>query len=236
VSAGAFRQNIERKREMHTKTRAEEKTALTRSEARAVALASNPWSKLAAELDTVLGAPVLKYTKDGRFALSESDHVPDGTRCIARVDLIQTGWVKWRENTVADRRMGAVADSFVPPARDALGDLEEGDWETQPDGSKRDPWQFQMVLPIMRLDTDETFNFTTGSKGGLNAVSKLIRTYGNRLARREGGLPIVELKADFYKHRVYGKIYFPQFVITSWTDDDEKPQSVEKDLNDEVPF
>jgi hypothetical protein len=221
---------------MHTPTKAEEKRALAKAEARAVAPADNPWSKLAAELDRVLGAPVLKYTKDGRFALSESDHVPDGTRCVARVDLIQTGWVKWRENAVADRRMGAVADSFVPPARDTLGDLEESDWETQPDGSKRDPWQFQMVLPIMRLDTDETFNFTSGSKGGLNAVSKLIRTYGNRLARGEGGLPIVELKADFYKHRVYGKIYFPQFVIGGWTGDDGKLQSVGEDFNDEVPF
>jgi hypothetical protein len=221
---------------MNAKPKVEQNKSLTKATPSVVAVASNPWSKLAAELDKVLGAPILKYTKDGRFALSDTDNVPDGTRCIARVDLIQTGWTKWQDNVKVESRMGAVADSFVPPARATLGDLEEADWETQPDGSKRDPWQFQMVLPIMRLDTDETFNFTTGSKGGLNAVSKLIRTYGARLARGEGGLPIVELKADFYKHRTYGKIYFPQFLIVSWTDDDGKPQSAEKDLNDYIPF
>ncbi len=92
-----------------------------------------------------------------------------------------------------------------------------------------------MVLPVTRLDTDETFNFTASSKGGLRAIGDLVKRYGSRLARNEGGLPIVELKADSYKHRTYGKIYFPRLVVTSWTEDGQRP-SVEQDLADEIPF
>jgi len=202
----------------------------------AVAFPGNPWSQIAGELDKVLGAPILKFTKNGTYALSDTDEVSTGTRCIARVDLVQTGWVKWVDGAVAQRLMGPVAERYVPVPRRELGDDDETLWEVQPDGSRRDPWQFQMVLPVTRLDTEETFNFTVGSKGGLNAINKLIRTYGNRLAKDQSGLPIVELKADFYKHRTYGKIYFPALIIINWTDSDDKPMSVERDLEDAIPF
>ncbi len=213
-----------------------ENTSLIKVAPSALALPSNPWSEIATELDKVLGAPAVKFTKDGTFALSDTDSVPAGTRCVARIDLVQTGWVKWLDNLVVRRIMGLVAESFVPPARATLDDIEENNWPIDNKGKSRDPWQFQMVLPITRLDTDETLNFTTGSKGGLGAINKLIRTYGSRLARGGGGLPIVELRSDFYKHREYGKIFFPAFLITSWTDNGGKPLSVKDDLEDTIPF
>ena len=106
----------------------------------------------------------------------------------------------------------------------------------QSTGKPRDPWQFTMALPIQRLDTDEGYTFTTGSKGGLNAVNSLIRTYGARINRGLSGLPVVELQAGSYKHREFGKIYYPKFTITTWTDDGSKPMPVDKDLNDEIPY
>jgi hypothetical protein len=159
---------------MNAKPKVEQNKSLTKATPSVVAVASNPWSKLAAELDKVLGAPILKYTKDGRFALSDTDNVPDGTRCIARVDLIQTGWTKWQDNVKVESRMGAVADSFVPPARATLGDLEEADWETQPDGSKRDPWQFQLHhrkqgRPQRRQQADPNLRRSSGARGGRSA-------------------------------------------------------------------
>jgi hypothetical protein len=193
---------------------------------------ANPWSHLATELERFLGAPTVKFTKDGLFALSESDNIPAGTKCIARVDLIQTGWKLWRDGAVVKTIMGAVADEFVPPARTVLGETDQSKWENP----NLDPWQFNMVMPITRLDTDETYNFVTGSKGGLNAVNRLVRVYGTRLNRGETGLPIVEVRPDSYKHHEYGKIFFPKFVIVSWTDRTLKPLSVDEDLNDEVPY
>jgi len=214
----------------------DKKNTFTKITSNAVALSGNPWSAFATELDKYIGAPILKFTKDGQFALSDTDSIPDGTRCAAQVNLVQTGWVKWRDGQIEKRVVGAVADGFVPPARDTLGDTDESLWDRDPSGKPRDPWQFQMVLPVTRVDTGETVNFTTGSRGGLNAVNKLIRIYGSRVSRKQGGLPIVELKADFYKHREFGKIYFPKFTIVNWTDDRGQPMSVDQELNDQIPF
>src|SRR5262245_56911959 len=43
---------------------------------------SNPWIEIGAELDKYLGAPLLKLTKQGEFAISETDTIPEGARCI----------------------------------------------------------------------------------------------------------------------------------------------------------
>jgi len=136
-----------------------------------------------------------------------------------------------------DRSTAApVADGFVPPPRSELGNLDERQWELQDDGSRRDPLQFFMEVPITRLDAGgETYNFKTGTKGGLTCVSKLIRAYGRRVQdKKVPGLPIVELRADHYRHRTYGKIFFPVMHIVGWTDADGKPLSIADDLNDEI--
>jgi hypothetical protein len=159
---------------------------------------SNPWIEISAELDKFLGAPMCKFTKQGEFSISDIDSIPEGTRCIAHADQISLGWQKWEDGKPVDRRIGFVADKFVPPQRSELGDTDDRQWELQDDGSRRDPWQFQMSVPITRLDAGgETYNFTTGSKGGLACVNRLIRAYGRRLRdEKVPGLPIVELRAD----------------------------------------
>jgi hypothetical protein len=131
--------------------------------------------------------------------------------------------------------MGRTADRFCPPQRSELGDTDRTQWER--DGDKpKDPWQFQALLPMTRLDTDETFDFVTSSKGGLSAVNKLVRTYGTRLAQGKDGLPIVELRAGDYKHRIYGKIFFPAFEIVNYTNAAGTPATIAEDLNDEIPW
>jgi hypothetical protein len=197
---------------------------------------SNPWIEISAELDKFLGAPLCKFTKQGEYSISDIDNIPHGTRCIAHADQISLGWQRWADGKVVDRRIGLVADNFVPPQRDELGDTDKQQWELQDDGTRRDPWQFQMTVPITRFDAGgETYNFTTGSKGGLACLSRLTRAYGSRVRdEKVPGLPIVELKADHYRHRTYGKIFFPVMHIVGWTDADGKPLSIADDLNDEI--
>lgn len=104
-------------------------------------------------------------------------------------------------------------------------------------GSRRDPWQFQMSVPITRLDTQETYRFTTGSKGGLACLGKLTRAFGRRVQdEKVPGLPVVELKADHYKHRTYGKMFTPSMTVVGWTGSDGKPLSLAEDMDDEVGF
>jgi hypothetical protein len=161
-------------------------TTVVRAVSNALAAdSSNPWLEVSAELDKVLGAPLLEFTKQGEFAVSDTESIPDGTRCIAHADEIELGWVKWVDGKPAERRMGRVGDKFVPVQRSDLGDTDEGRWEVQDDGSRRDPWQFQGSVPITRLDTGETYCFTSGSKGGLACVAKLTRVYGSHLRTAE---------------------------------------------------
>jgi hypothetical protein len=149
--------------------------------------ASNAWIEISAELDKFLGAPLCKFTKQGEYSISDIDDIPDGTRCIAHADQISLGWQRWADGKVVERRIGLVVDKFVPPLRDALGDTDEQQWELQDDGTRRDPWQFQMTVPITRLDAGgEAYNFTTGSKGGLACLSRLTRALWAQGARREG--------------------------------------------------
>ena len=66
-------------------------------------------------------------------------------------------------------------------------------------------------------------------------MSRLTRAYGRRVQdEKVPGLPIVELRADHYRHRTYGKIFYPVMHIVGWTGVDGKPLPVADDLNDEI--
>ena len=128
-------------------------TAMVKKPANALAADdSNPWIEVSAEIDKVIGAPMCKFTKQGEFSISDIDNIPDGTWCTAHADQISLGWQKWQDGKPVEPRIGLVADSFVPPPRSELGDTDNQQWELQDDGSRRDPWQFQMTVPITRLD------------------------------------------------------------------------------------
>src|SRR5262249_49021200 len=167
------------------------------------------------------------------------DTIADGTRCVAHCDLMEIGWVKWADGKpTGDRKVGLVADGFIPPQKSELPDRDESLWEIGDDGKRRDPWAFQMSVPLTLLDAGgETYKFTAGSKGGLRCLSGLTRAYGKRVQAKgsAAGLPIVELQADSYKHREYGKIFFPVMHVINWTSTDGKPQSLTDDLNDDLP-
>jgi hypothetical protein len=196
---------------------------------------SNPWIEIGAELERLCGMPRLRFTKQGEFAISDTVNIPDGTRCIAHANEIEFGWQKWVNGQPADTRMGRVADRFVPAQRSELGDDNPAGWETQDDGTRRDPWQFQATVPITRLDTSETYQFTTSSKGGLGCVTRLTRMYGGYLQQSgkvPGRLPIVELRAENYKHKTYGKIFTPAMHVVGWSDSSGKPLSLSEELND----
>jgi hypothetical protein len=213
---------------------AERDLALAKAPLVALMDVGNPWIEIAAEFDKFIGAPLLKFTKQGEFAISDIDNIPDGTRCVVHADEIDLGWVRWTDGKPEDRRIGRVADKFIPPPRNELGDTDERQWEKQDDDTRRDPWQFQMSVPVTRLDNQETYRFTTGSKGGLACVSKLTRAYGRHVQDGKPGLPIVELKADHYKHRTYGKIFTPLMIVVGWTGDDGKPLSLAEEMSDEI--
>jgi hypothetical protein len=55
---------------------------------------SNPWLVVAAELDCFVGAPFVRYSKQGEYAISDTEAIPTGARCNAHAGEIMFGWRK----------------------------------------------------------------------------------------------------------------------------------------------
>ena len=102
--------------------------------------------------------------------------------------------------------------------RNSLGDNDETLWEVRPDGSRMDPWMFTNSLTLVDNE-GEVYIYSTGSKGGLNAIGQLCKIYGQEYRQRPGQVPIIELANDFYIHNTYGKTYVPVFEVVGWTDE-----------------
>jgi hypothetical protein len=188
-------ENVLKEQQAQAKAEKDNALAVKANSNALVADESNPWLEIAAELDRLIGAPYLKFSKQGEFAISDTETLPAGTRCVAHTDEIMFGWRKWQDNKVVETRMGRVADRFVPPQRQDLGDTDEDEWELQDDGSRKDRWQFTASVPLIVIPTGAVYLFSVASKGGLRCINAINRAYGARMnARGENvGLPVVEI-------------------------------------------
>jgi hypothetical protein len=45
------------------------------------ATGDNPWLEVSSELDKFVGAPFVRFTKQGEFAISDTESIPAGTCC-----------------------------------------------------------------------------------------------------------------------------------------------------------
>src|SRR5262249_4469541 len=105
---------------------------------------TNAWLEVSTELDRFVGAPFVKFSKQGEYAVSDTESIPAGTRCVAHVDEAEFGWRYWwgGKSVHEKARMGRVCDRFVPPQRSELGELDQTQWEMDEQGAPRDPYQF----------------------------------------------------------------------------------------------
>src|SRR5262245_1110369 len=202
----------------------------------------NPWLEAAAEAGSDLGQ-LLKFVK-GKYMMGEEE-IPLGTEYIAHIDQLARGWVNFREDDTVDvRGITKIADG-KPPARKTLGDLDKKKWkEKDEEGNPKDPWQLQWYLPLVSDDLGEIFTFVTGTDGGDKAIGNLCGIFGHR--DRNGLLPIIALKSRSYRHKKYGPVHKPEFIVVGWHGDGPKPvnqitpktgnATANADMNDEVPF
>ncbi len=97
-------------------------------------------------------------------------------------------------------------------------------------------------MPLKDSASEAEFVFTTSSKGGIKAVGKLCMQYGGERLQNEGKLPVVEIGASSYRHKVYGEVHFPTFRIVEWRSEAEliggtdSATAAVEDLNDDPPF
>lgn len=178
------------------------------------------------EAATRAGNVFLKFSKGDYLRGQDAEVVPVGTRFVAMMDELQTGWVRWSEGTPTDREMGKVSEGFVPPKRSSLGDTDRAMWAEDDEGRARDPWALTSELPMMAQDgTVDTF--ATSSKGGLAAIGELSKAYGRQMRTTPNKLPMVALNVGSYQHskREFGRIKYPQFDVVAWVDRDKLPAS-----------
>ena len=108
--------------------------------------------------------------------------MPDGTRFVANMGELLTGWQRWEDNKPTDSVMGKVMERFQAPRRNELGDMDREQWEVDGTGKERDPWQRTNYLLMKGANDGELYTFTTSSKGGLDAVARLCKDYAPFMA------------------------------------------------------
>ncbi len=161
---------------------------------------------------------LLKFNKGDYLCGENEDQVDEGTRLVANMDELMVGWIRWMDKRPTDQIMGRVSEGYQPPKRNELGDDDKGAWEVDKDGRPQDPWSFSNYLILKGEEDDELYTFTTASRGGLNAIGELCKSYGKLMRQKPDEYPIIELGVSSYNHKEYGRIKNPTFKIVGWTD------------------
>ena len=137
------------------------------------------------------------HLQEGRLGLSARTAPPSRPRLASSFIVPETmrGWMKWRDSRVVASDMGLVRDNFLVKHRYALDDLEESTWETNPDGTLRDPWAKTyraLLIECSPPHGDVTFS---GSSYGLElALKEICRVYSAENELHPDAYPVVGLR------------------------------------------
>jgi hypothetical protein len=161
---------------------------------------------------------LLTFNKGEWTAGQDNEEIPVGTKMVFNSDSVLVGWTRWEDSKPVEQEMGPVVDGFQPKPRGQLGWDDKSEWEQFPDGGPRDPWAFgnQMLFKSV-TKRPELFTFTTGSKGGLGAIGRLLERYAEEaMEGHADDYPVITLGADSYMHPTYKKVWVPEFEIVGW--------------------
>jgi hypothetical protein len=166
---------------------------------------------------TIVGE-LLKFAKGDYLAGQDNREIAIGTRLVANMDTLETGWVRWDDGKPAEHRMGLVAEGFVPAWRKDLGDNDKSLWLLDDKGTPRDPWQKTENLQLADPRDGKIYTFATSSTGGRNALRDLCGDYAHGRRQHPNEHPVIELGVDSYMHsnKQLGRIKTPLFVIVGW--------------------
>lgn len=199
-------------------------TAVAPSRNRPVAnLETNFFEQYASDVGAtrMIRGRMLKCNKGDWLAGEDNAEIPNGTKLVANMDQLLTGWVKWAEGKPDKQIMGLVAEGFQPPPRSTLGDTDESLWEVWADGRPNDPWVKTVYLimkePGVDVEAEEQlFTFTTSSDGGHRCIGDVAAKYGRHMRTNPGEMPIIELGVEVYEHAQYGRIKKPIMKVVGW--------------------
>src|SRR5262245_46045705 len=104
----------------------------------AIPAADDGWNDAAREAnERMIRGQLLKFA-DWRWTTGkEATPIENGTKLVALATA--AAWVKWKDNKPVQSIMREKGRRL--PEREELGDMDQDQWEEQPDGSRKDPYQ-----------------------------------------------------------------------------------------------
>jgi len=152
----------------------------------------------------------LKFAKTGQFVYGQEEAVVDeDDRFIASMDTLSKGFICWKDGKPMGEEMARLTSNFSINK----SELEDFSPYTKPG----DGWKDQTSLEFINVETEETLLFKASSHGGQKALGALTKEVIDRVKRGETNLiPVVAMVPGSYKHKDFGKIYFPKFEVQKW--------------------
>jgi hypothetical protein len=157
-----------------------------------------------------------QFLKDEWTVGQKADALPPGTRCIANMDLYECGWKKWFDKKPLDSIMACIGRGEAPPARAALGDHDQSQWERNDKGEPKDPWTFTHHLPLYDIEAKQLYTYVTSSHGGRGAIGVLCRIFSSGRKKYPDAFPVVELAVGAYNHKEFKRVKVPDLKLVRW--------------------
>src|SRR4249920_1008620 len=114
--------------------------------------------------------------------------------------------------------MGYVRDNFQVKHRNAFGELDDTQWEKNPDGEPRDPWTraYRALLIEMSPPHGEV-TFAGSSWGADTGLKEICLAYSQDKHRFPDAFPVVKLSTKTRPNKKYGGTKKdPFFEIVGW--------------------
>lgn len=164
-----------------------------------------------------VGFVILKMDKRGDwvYGANQTEVEADTLWAVNPASFVH-GYIAWGDAVVLGEVMVPVTEPLPQPGEAPAG-AEKG-------------WQVQVGMGLKCVsgpDKDMEVRFTVTSVGGKKAVQQLGISIAQQIeADQTKPVPIVKLKTDSYKHKMYGKIFTPVFEIVEWVGMDGKSAEV----------
>ena len=175
------------------------------------------------------GLPIMKFTKEARYAKSGSDESFNDQEFVADVHATRGGYIKFGEKgQTPEKHLGSIFPKDEAPLRSSLGNTDQSAWAKGRFGDEpEDPWTAVIEIPLKHKETGEEFLFCAQSKTSLGAARDFL-TQARRVP--QGFNPVIRLGVGSFKSR-FGQIKKPVLSIVG-----KVPSSGAANGKDEPPF
>ena len=174
--------------------------------------------------------PFLRLLKSGEWVFGADDtDVEAGSLWAVDPNSFCMGFQAWNEDGELQGEITQLVTE-QPVLRSELKEVD-GEWR---------PLMGCILVCISGEDEGLMVSYKTTSKGGIKALGKLMQELVSRIKSNPADgtyIPVVELIAESYKHKKYGRIYTPAMVVKEWTDEEElmSPELPDDDMLEDEP-